>query len=63
MQVPSNSSSTSAVSIEDELAQVEALELIVSPEVSEGVRSNLHLLNQHFEIVAAALDELGSTPR
>ena len=62
MQVPSNSSATSAERIEDELAQAKALELIVSPEVSEGMRRNLQLLNQHFEIVAAALDELGGEP-
>ena len=61
MQVPSESAAPSVVKIEQEFAKVEALGLIASPEVSAGVLSNLQLLDQHFDIVAGALDDLGST--
>ena len=63
MQVPPESAAPSDGKIEDEFAKVETLGLIAWPEVSAGVVSNLQLLDQHFEIVAGALDDLGGTTK
>lgn len=53
-------SDSAKFSIADELAKAQSLSLVETLEVSDGVEANLQLLNQHFEIVASALDELGS---
>ena len=63
MQVPPEPVTPSFGKTEDEFAKVEALGLIASPAVSAGVVSNLQLLDQHFEIVSRALDDLGSTTK
>lgn len=62
MKSPSDSAALTTASALDELAKVEALGMIISAEVAAGVKSNLELLGQHYDIIAQALINQGSAP-
>ena len=59
----SNSESKSSESIAAELTRADAMGLINTDEMSAGIERNLVLLEQHFEIVAKTLADLGSAPK
>ncbi len=46
------------LTIDMELKMAQSLGLIATADVSEGVKTNLLLLDQHSEIVASAMAEL-----